>query len=94
MQFERLWVSPGREWEYLCFNPVEQESVVIRIPDGDDFTPPEGLVPYKGQLDHPDYCGVCHVVGGYCGQCGGGYWQHNWEFTSQGYQPTEKHNNG
>lgn len=23
---------------------------------------------------HPDYCEHCHLIGGYCGNCHGGYW--------------------
>lgn len=23
---------------------------------------------------HPDFCDACHLIGGYCGNCHGGYW--------------------
>lgn len=31
---------------------------------------------------HPNYCGVCQQIGGYCGNCGGGFWQQNWDKVS------------
>jgi hypothetical protein len=39
--------------------------------------------------DHPDYCDACHGIGGYCGMCNGGYWDHEgFVLVNGSYQPS------
>lgn len=85
MTFERWFLCQNQKNVIVGFDSISQKVVLVEESEIDAL---KNLIPYDGRLDHQDWCHLCGIIGGYCGNCGGGFWSHkNWQLTENGWQP-------